>query len=187
MNSDKDKKAEYDRAYYLVHKDRVAALGRAYYLANRDEVILQQRAYRLANHDKVTAHDRSRYIDRKDRTSEYSRAWCLANPDKVAAYGRAWRGANPAMVCAKGKLRRARKLGAGGSITLDQWKAIQSAYEWRCAYCGKKPAKLTQDHVIPLSRGGSHTPANIVPACTSCNSSKGARLPTKVPAKRLLI
>jgi 5-methylcytosine-specific restriction endonuclease McrA len=28
---------------------------------------------------------------------------------------------------------------------------------------------------VPLSRGGSHTASNIVPACRSCNSSKGAR------------
>ncbi|MDB4875733.1 MAG: hypothetical protein JWM41_2179 [Gemmatimonadetes bacterium] len=29
------------------------------------------------------------------------------------------------------------------------------------------------DHVIPISRGGSHTRENVVPACRSCNSKKG--------------
>ena len=39
-----------------------------------------------------------------------------------------------------------------------------------CAYCGN-PADTT-DHVIPVSRGGTNLPANRVPACGRCNSSK---------------
>ena len=31
------------------------------------------------------------------------------------------------------------------------------------------------DHVVPLSRGGRHEPANLVWACRSCNSRKSAR------------
>ena len=43
-----------------------------------------------------------------------------------------------------------------------------------CFYCGETPAG-TIDHVIPTSRGGKDEPFNLVAACTSCNSSKGAR------------
>lgn len=40
-----------------------------------------------------------------------------------------------------------------------------------CAYCGGE--NVTQvDHVIPLSRGGTHDRANLVPACKSCNMDK---------------
>ena len=39
-----------------------------------------------------------------------------------------------------------------------------------CVYCGD-PADTT-DHVIPVSRGGTDLPANRVPACGRCNSSK---------------
>ncbi|MEU5149753.1 HNH endonuclease [Streptomyces yangpuensis] len=43
----------------------------------------------------------------------------------------------------------------------------------RCAYC---PALATHlDHVIPLSKGGTDTESNIVPACQHCNLSKGAK------------
>jgi 5-methylcytosine-specific restriction endonuclease McrA len=43
----------------------------------------------------------------------------------------------------------------------------------RCHYC---PAPATTvDHVVPVARGGGHA-GNLVPACTSCNASKGARL-----------
>jgi len=31
------------------------------------------------------------------------------------------------------------------------------------------------DHVVPLIRGGRHSVGNIIPACRSCNSSKGGK------------
>lgn len=46
-----------------------------------------------------------------------------------------------------------------------------------CRYCGRAPSRFTLDHVDPKSRGGSHDPANLVTACGSCNSRKGARTP----------
>lgn len=44
-----------------------------------------------------------------------------------------------------------------------------------CAYCGEYAERMTIDHVVPLSRGGTHTIENIVAACGPCNSSKGAK------------
>lgn len=50
---------------------------------------------------------------------------------------------------------------------------------YRCQYCFEHfPAsKLTQDHVIPRSRGGRRRWENIVTACVPCNQRKGDRLP----------
>lgn len=43
-----------------------------------------------------------------------------------------------------------------------------------CIYCGVEE-DLTFDHLIPTSKGGPDVISNQVPACQSCNSSKGAR------------
>ena len=43
-----------------------------------------------------------------------------------------------------------------------------------CIYCGSS-SNLSWDHLIPRSLGGPDTISNQVPACTSCNSSKGDR------------
>jgi 5-methylcytosine-specific restriction endonuclease McrA len=50
---------------------------------------------------------------------------------------------------------------------------------WKCQYCGAKPgaSRLTYDHVVPKSRGGSTCWENIVTACADCNSIKGDRTP----------
>lgn len=47
--------------------------------------------------------------------------------------------------------------------------------EHRCQYCHRTfPEKdLTLDHVIPVSKGGKKTWANIVTACLRCNQKKG--------------
>lgn len=57
-------------------------------------------------------------------------------------------------------------------FTENQWKELIEKFDHRCAYCGRKNAKLERDHKIPLSRGGAHTASNIVPACRWCNAHK---------------
>ncbi len=44
-----------------------------------------------------------------------------------------------------------------------------------CLYCGKhfQEGKLSRDHVLPLSRGGSDAWMNVVTACKRCNARKG--------------
>ncbi len=44
----------------------------------------------------------------------------------------------------------------------------------RCAYCGKRADTI--DHVVPRSRGGTHTWDNCVAACRSCNSRKADKM-----------
>jgi 5-methylcytosine-specific restriction endonuclease McrA len=43
-----------------------------------------------------------------------------------------------------------------------------------CAYCAKRADTI--DHVLPRSRGGSHSWENCVAACRACNSRKADRL-----------
>jgi hypothetical protein len=50
-----------------------------------------------------------------------------------------------------------------------------------CRYCGATApeAKLTVDHVQPSALGGSDEPANLVTACSSCNSGKTSSSPSE--------
>lgn len=70
--------------------------------------------------------------------------------------------------------RRAREHGARGSWTWSEFMRIASKFGYCCAYCGVKPDRLDPDHVVPLSRGGSDSPSNLLPSCLMCNSSKCA-------------
>jgi 5-methylcytosine-specific restriction endonuclease McrA len=48
-----------------------------------------------------------------------------------------------------------------------------------CQYCGRRlsPSRLTIDHIIPRSRGGSDDWDNLVVACIDCNIKKGDSTP----------
>ena len=48
---------------------------------------------------------------------------------------------------------------------------MYEAHEGRCYYCGTD-GPMHMEHMIPLSRGGTHTADNVVPACPTCNLSK---------------
>ena len=55
--------------------------------------------------------------------------------------------------------------------------------DYCCQYCGRHRSELrgrqflTRDHVLPISRGGDNTWANVVTSCSPCNNRKGNRLP----------
>ena len=59
------------------------------------------------------------------------------------------------------------------TLTAAEWRAILDRYSHRCAYCNRSDVRLTQDHVIPISKGGGHTAENVIPACFPCNRAKG--------------
>lgn len=76
--------------------------------------------------------------------------------------------------------------------------AVYRRDKWECSYCyqpikkypdnpGVMQDEATIDHVVPISKGGSHKYENIVAACRYCNTSKGDRLlPTTAPSARRL-
>ena len=80
-------------------------------------------------------------------------------------------------VFARSQKRRTMKAGAKGSHAVKQWLARVDYYGWRCRWCLREVTlkTLTKDHVIPISGGGTDWASNLVPACKSCNSSKGAK------------
>ena len=53
----------------------------------------------------------------------------------------------------------------------------------RCQYCGSPAENI--DHVVPRSRGGTHTWDNVVAACRPCNAHKEDRLLSELTHMRL--
>lgn len=79
--------------------------------------------------------------------------------------------------------RRLQEKEAKGFCTVEQWKARIDVYGHRCYICkcdydALPSNEQTIEHVIPISKGGTNWPANLRPACLSCNLSKWAKLPS---------
>ena len=73
--------------------------------------------------------------------------------------------------------RRAKKRNAEGFYTNDDIEVQYRSQSGKCWHCGKQlKGKYEVDHLIPLDKGGTNWPNNIVCACRKCNRSKGAKL-----------
>ena len=94
-----------------------------------------------------------------------------SHPDRDRAKSLKWAKENPDKKKSKDNRHRTAKTKAGGSFTIEEWKYLCRECAYRCLCCGKRK-KLTADHVIPVSKGGTSNIDNIQPLCGPCNSSK---------------
>lgn len=116
------------------------------------------------------------------KNPEYYKKWRKTNPNKVGAENTRPRKANHAKweklhpernAIKSGKRRDAKYANTplDEMLTSTEWLAILAEASGHCHYCDKE-AKLTLDHVVPLSRSGKHSKDNVVAACSHCNNSK---------------
>ena len=91
------------------------------------------------------------------------------------AANRQWHHLNVAERKVKDANDKAKLLGAVGVLRPENWLAIVERQEGKCGACGKK-CRLTLDHIVPLSLGGSNLPANIQGLCKrdNCRKSQGS-------------
>jgi 5-methylcytosine-specific restriction endonuclease McrA len=78
----------------------------------------------------------------------------------------------------RGRRRRVLKRKAKGLHAISEWELLKNECGNKCLACKKTEPeiKLTEDHIIPLSRGGSDYIENIQPLCLKCNDIKGVKI-----------
>ncbi len=152
------KQKENSRKDYLKHRAARLEAIRQYHKAHPEIVRKAKRAY----------EDRNRVLLRIKGRAHMKRAW----QDPIR---------RPKILANVAKRRAVKKGATICDFTPKQWQDVLGQFDHRCCYCLKLldgltyTSRPTQDHLIPLAKGGNHTLSNIVPACRSCNSQKQAR------------
>ena len=131
--------------------------------------------WRSENRDRFKEMRASWNARNRDKRAAYCRRWRANNPEKKAQMWSDWYQKNKVRANANSRRYRVRKRSATGDFSGEEWEAMKEMHEHRCAYCHESGRELTQDHVVPLSKGGTHTWDNIAPACRFCNTSKKDR------------
>ena len=150
------------RAYAKSHQKEANIRSRKHYLANRAAIIVRTTAYRKANPD---VHKRA------------WQKWYSNNREKRRDIERRYRKLNPIRMRGHGRKRRVRMRAAW--VENVDYPALLKRFGMWCYICQKSIRRRSQlhfDHVIPISRGGSHSNDNVRPAHALCNMKKHAKL-----------
>jgi len=151
------------------HKSRYAA-NPAYMREKAKQWVKEHRRQHNANNQKWIK-DHPEYRRKKDRD------WRQRNIELARQQDRDWQKNNRDKDAVKSRRRRALKANAPGSHTATDIDCLYINQRGLCAYCSTPlHGNYHVDHVIPLSRGGSNNPDNLVLACATCNTSKGDKL-----------
>lgn len=157
--ANKEKYIEKARKYREANPDKVKESHKKYTESHKEEVTRRKKIYNTNNRDKNSASKKLWNEIHKEENKITRKEWESKNKDKVSLYKR---------------LREAKQKQLPATLTVEQWQSVKDHFGNKCAYCGRK-SFLTKDHFRPLSLGGEYTINNIIPACTSCNSSKSDR------------
>lgn len=150
-------------AYYRVHAESIKQIRKEYHQAHAQE---------------IKAYKNARYQEKAEDFRQQKREYYQQNVASIRAAKREHRKTNPSFYSASDKAhaarRRALKMQADGDFSPQEWLDLKRRYNFTCLCCGKKEPeiRLTADHVIPLTGGGTNSIDNIQPLCFSCNSQK---------------
>lgn len=181
-------KAFKDGRAYECKQCRKAAMKRRYAL-NREQIIEAvkrhqsehadhkreySRQWRERNAESLRLKKRAYYFENVDHRRSLGQQWRQQNSEKSAEYSRKWRERNPEQRRAVAKANKTKRKMSPGYCSPQQWIAKVEYWGWLCYLCGQPltSATLHMEHRKPLSRGGSHWPANLAPACAACNLRK---------------
>lgn len=164
--------------WYKTNFEKVRNKARHWYKTNSERARENGRRWRKANPEKIREKVKHYQKIHPDRIREKNKRWYKANLKKARENGRRRYKANSEKALVKNHKRRARKQQAGGSFSNKDIQLMMINQRGRCWYCQCDIRDGYHiDHRIPLSRGGTNDPSNLVLACASCNLSKHNKLP----------
>lgn len=156
----------YNHRYRKEHYESKLETERCWREENREKTRVSSRRWREAHPEYIRnwreehpEYNHNYYVEHREYFQKYSKQYREEHREELRVNYQRW---------------RARLAAAEGAHTWEEFEFLCKLNNQRCWCCDKK-LPLTEDHIIPLSCGGSNNIDNIQPLCGSCNSSKGAK------------
>ena len=169
------------KKYYERHKERIDERTKKYNEEHREELRESSRKYREIYREKEKERQRKYKDSHQDELKEQSKKYRGTHKDEIKARNRKWWQSPNGKFAAQqhSHRRRVQEHASSSDLTSKQWQRILKNQQNRCSICQKMfnaHRVPTMDHIIPLSKGGTHDSSNVQALCQSCNSSKNAKI-----------
>lgn len=171
------------KIYNEAHKEEISIRGKSHYVENKEAISSQHKTYRATRKEETAARDKAYREANPEKTKARSAAYYEAHKEERIAYAAAWNRAHPEKQLELVHRRNARKRNAFVE-SVSHLKVFERD-EWICGICLEdvdptikfpNPLAKSLDHIIPLSKGGEHSYANVQLAHFGCNASKGNKI-----------
>jgi 5-methylcytosine-specific restriction endonuclease McrA len=178
----RQKRRDYARNRYQSDaslRERIIETSHNTYNRNKEDILKKQRDKRREDPDKINAKKKA---DRNKNIEQYRMTEALyryANKEivynRISTYRKTEVGSRKKKE--NNRRRNALKRKLPGEFTMAQFYARCEYYGWCCYLCEINLTEHTAciEHRIPITRDGTNWPANLAPACRSCNSRKRDR------------
>lgn len=139
-----------------------------------------QAAAQRANIEAQRVANRKSYALHREERQAQIRAYAAAHPEERRQQQREWSKAHPLNIRQKQARRRAQQNAAPIESNLKYQSILLR--DSKCYLCGDtlQDKQIEFDHMVPLSRGGSHSSENVRVVHTSCNRQKWNRTPEEL-------
>ena len=169
-----DKYKETARKYVEANKEHIQNLKRSHQQAHPERYAETDRKWKDVHREEINSKARERRQEKLEHYREIGRNSYERHAEERRKYSLEYYKRFPEKSVAATNRRRALKYASESTHTEDEWKKLKAFYNFTCLRCGKQEPeiKLTRDHVIPLTQGGSDSIDNVQPLCARCNSKK---------------
>jgi 5-methylcytosine-specific restriction endonuclease McrA len=177
----------YQKEYAKKHHERLKKRSRDYY-HQKNKPIIQAwfkengKQYRQDNKEAIAIRSKRYRDNNKEKLSELSKKYRRDNKEKVAAYRKQYSQTQKYKDTHIQSSHKCRALQLGATVENFRAVDVLTRDGYVCQLCGKKtrpdfkdcnhPLYPNLDHIIPLSKGGSHSRVNTQCLCHQCNVRK---------------
>lgn len=124
----------------------------------------------------VNVYSKSFYKENRDIYQASHNKYYIDNKEKVLNRNKEYHIKNPHISKNKKAKRRMRiENWDDGTITKEFLDNLLKIQNNKCVYCSCDMVDKQLDHIIPISKWGSHTSVNVQWTCSHCNLSKWAK------------
>lgn len=173
---------QYTREWRKSHPEAVRETQKKAYSKHIEKRRAHNKEYRIQHREEINAklkeYYRRTYALKREWLLQQTKEYSKAHPEIRRKCYRNWVKKNPHYHSTKSAERRIKLLALptddAASTVIKNAKAKKT---FVCYYCKKRfpRSKMHIDHIVPVSKNGTHTADNLCISCKTCNLCKNAK------------